>query len=158
MPTDISHRLSAFDKFATHADRFASRAWFFALCVVLVVVWAPSFFLLGDVDTWQLVINTLTTSCSVTCSGLDFRTATRTAVHSTLRVSTHWVRPSPAQLGKVELAMLHPVSVGDQVSKRDHLSLSTGTWIEELIDEHRAAVLITRPARTPRPGRRSPPG
>jgi hypothetical protein len=61
MPTDISGRLSAFDKFATHADRFASRAWFFALCVVLVVVWAPSFFLFGDVDTWQLIINTLTT-------------------------------------------------------------------------------------------------
>jgi hypothetical protein len=61
MPTDISGRLSAFDKFATHADHFASRAWFFAFCVVLVVVWAPSFFLFGSVDTWQLIINTVTT-------------------------------------------------------------------------------------------------
>jgi low affinity Fe/Cu permease len=61
MPTDITGRLSAFDKFATHADNFASRAWFFAFCVVLVVVWAPSFFLFGSVDTWQLIINTVTT-------------------------------------------------------------------------------------------------
>jgi hypothetical protein len=26
-----------------------------------VLVWAPTFFLLHDVDTWQLIINTLTT-------------------------------------------------------------------------------------------------
>jgi hypothetical protein len=61
MPTDITGRLSAFDKFATHADNFASRAWFFAFCVLLVVVWAPSFFLFGSIDTWQLIINTVTT-------------------------------------------------------------------------------------------------
>jgi low affinity Fe/Cu permease len=61
MPTDISGQLSLFDRVATHADRFASRAWFFVLCVLLVVVWAPSFFLFGSVDTWQLIINTVTT-------------------------------------------------------------------------------------------------
>jgi Low affinity iron permease len=61
MPSDISGRLSAFDKFATHADNLASRAAFFAFCVILVVVWAPSFFLFGSVDTWQLIINTVTT-------------------------------------------------------------------------------------------------
>jgi hypothetical protein len=61
MPTDISGRLSLFDRVATHAEGFASRAWFFALCVLLVVVWAPSFFLFGSVDTWQLIINTVTT-------------------------------------------------------------------------------------------------
>src|SRR5207247_2186711 len=44
MPTDISGQLSLFDRVATHADRFASRAWFFATCMLLVVVWAPSFF------------------------------------------------------------------------------------------------------------------
>ncbi len=61
MPTDITGRLSLFDRVATHADRFASRAWFFATCLLLVVVWAPSFFLFGSVDTWQLIINTVTT-------------------------------------------------------------------------------------------------
>lgn len=61
LPSQISGELSLFDKFATMVARFAARAAFFACCVVLVLVWAPSFFLFGDVDTWQLVINTATT-------------------------------------------------------------------------------------------------
>jgi low affinity Fe/Cu permease len=31
------------------------------MCVLAVVLWAPSFFLLRNVDTWQLIINTITT-------------------------------------------------------------------------------------------------
>jgi low affinity Fe/Cu permease len=61
MPSQVTRGLSLFDRFATGASHFTSRAWFFALCVLLVVLWAPSFFLFGSVDTWQLVINTLTT-------------------------------------------------------------------------------------------------
>ena len=38
-----------------------SRAWFFVMCVLLVVLWAPSYFLLGELNTWQLIINTITT-------------------------------------------------------------------------------------------------
>jgi low affinity Fe/Cu permease len=38
-----------------------SRAWFFSACVLLVLVWAPTYFLFGSVDTWQLLINTATT-------------------------------------------------------------------------------------------------
>lgn len=61
MPTDVSNDLSFFDRFATRASDFASKAWFFMFCLILVLVWAPSFFILGDLDTWQLIINTLTT-------------------------------------------------------------------------------------------------
>jgi hypothetical protein len=61
MPTDISGRLSAFDRFATKASNFVSRAWFFVMCVLLVVLWLPSYFVLGKLNTWQLIINTLTT-------------------------------------------------------------------------------------------------
>src|SRR4029077_12454957 len=43
------------------SSRIASRAFFFTFCVLLVVIWAPTFFLLRDVDTWQLIINTVTT-------------------------------------------------------------------------------------------------
>lgn len=50
-----------FDRFADAVSRFASQAWFFALCVLVVLLWAPSFFFFGSVDTWQLIINTLTT-------------------------------------------------------------------------------------------------
>ncbi len=61
MPSDVSSSLGLFDRFAGAASSFASRAWFFALCVLLVLVWAPSYFLIGSVDTWQLIINTATT-------------------------------------------------------------------------------------------------
>jgi hypothetical protein len=61
MPSDVTRGLSLFDRFATAASDFASRAWFFVLCLLLVVVWAPSVFLLPTIDTWQLIINTVTT-------------------------------------------------------------------------------------------------
>ena len=61
MPSDVSGGLGWFDRFADRASRFFSQAWFFTFCVLLVVVWAPSFFVIGSLDTWQLIINTMTT-------------------------------------------------------------------------------------------------
>lgn len=61
MPSEGSARVGTFDLFATWASRIASRALFFTFCVVLVIVWAPTIFLFHDVDTWQLIINTVTT-------------------------------------------------------------------------------------------------
>ncbi|HET9498743.1 MAG TPA: low affinity iron permease family protein [Marmoricola sp.] len=61
MPSDVSSHVGWFDRFAGGASAFASRAWFFAFCVFLVLAWAPSYFLLGSLDTWQLIINTITT-------------------------------------------------------------------------------------------------
>jgi low affinity Fe/Cu permease len=61
MPTDVSPGLTLFDRFASAAARLVAGAVFFALCVVLVVVWLPSYFLFQSVDTWQLIINTVTT-------------------------------------------------------------------------------------------------
>ena len=40
---------------------FAGHAVFFVACVLLVVLWAPSYFLLKNLNTWQLIINTITT-------------------------------------------------------------------------------------------------
>lgn len=53
--------MGLFDRFAERASRFVSGAWFFALCVLLVLVWLPSLPLFSSLDTWQLVINTATT-------------------------------------------------------------------------------------------------
>jgi hypothetical protein len=50
-----------FDRFAEASADVVSRAPFFVACVLLVVVWAPTFWLFPSVDTWQLVINTATT-------------------------------------------------------------------------------------------------
>jgi len=61
MPADVSEHVGGFDRFATAASHVVSRAWFFAFCVALVVVWAPSILLLHSISTWQLIINTVTT-------------------------------------------------------------------------------------------------
>ncbi|WP_063065822.1 low affinity iron permease family protein [Nocardia violaceofusca] len=61
-PSQVASGLSGFDRFATAACGVASRATFFAFCVLLVVlVWVPSFVVLPSLDSWQLVINTVTT-------------------------------------------------------------------------------------------------
>jgi low affinity Fe/Cu permease len=61
MPSEVSDDIGRFDRFASAASRVSSRAYFFVACVLLVLIWAPSYFLFGNVDTWQLLINTATT-------------------------------------------------------------------------------------------------
>jgi low affinity Fe/Cu permease len=61
MPTEVSDEMGFFDRFAGWSAVIASRAYFFAFCVLLIVLWIPSFLLIRSVDTWQLIINTATT-------------------------------------------------------------------------------------------------
>jgi cytochrome c-type biogenesis protein CcmH/NrfG len=61
MPSDVSAQRTLFDRFADRASTVVSRAPFFAFCVLLVIVWLPSYFAFGNIDTWQLIINTITT-------------------------------------------------------------------------------------------------
>jgi low affinity Fe/Cu permease len=49
-----------FDRFAESASHFVSRGLFFTISVVVVAIWMPTIFLFKSVDTWQLIINTLT--------------------------------------------------------------------------------------------------
>jgi low affinity Fe/Cu permease len=60
-PSDVDPHLSWFDRLSTAIADTVARAWFFCACVVVVLVWAPSYWLLRDLNTWQLIINTLTT-------------------------------------------------------------------------------------------------
>lgn len=70
MPSDVSTRVGFFDRFAGRAALFASRAPFFAFCVLLVVLWILQGFITilikGDPKSFldaqfQLEINTTTT-------------------------------------------------------------------------------------------------
>jgi low affinity Fe/Cu permease len=61
MPSDISSRVGFFDRFAGYSSDILGRALFFTFCVALVLLWAPTIFLLHNIDTWQLIINTVTT-------------------------------------------------------------------------------------------------
>lgn len=51
----------AFDRFADAVAEQVANPWFFSLCLLLVVLWIPSILLIRNVDTWQLIINTVTT-------------------------------------------------------------------------------------------------
>lgn len=50
-----------FDRFAVWAADVVSRAPFFTFCVAMVILWAPTYPLVSNFDTWQLLINTPTT-------------------------------------------------------------------------------------------------
>jgi low affinity Fe/Cu permease len=77
MPTDVTPQVSVFDRFAEAAAQFFSRPWFFAMCVLLVLVWGPSYFAIGNLDTWQLIINTATTIVTFLMVALLQNTQTR---------------------------------------------------------------------------------
>lgn len=77
MPEDVTPEVGFFDRFAGRASRFASKPWFFAMCVLLVLIWAPSYFLIQSLDTWQLIINTATTIVTFLMVALLQNTQTR---------------------------------------------------------------------------------
>ena len=76
-PSEVRKEPGFFDRFAQHAADFASRAPFFAFCVLILLVWGPSYFLLKDIDTWQLIINTATTIITFLMVALLQNTQTR---------------------------------------------------------------------------------
>lgn len=78
---------SWFDRMASWiSDQVVAKAWFFCACVLMVLVWAPSIVLIGDVDTWQLIINTSTTIVTFLLVALLQNTQSRSdaALHAKL--------------------------------------------------------------------------
>jgi low affinity Fe/Cu permease len=120
MPSDVTPGIGLFDRFADHASRFASKAWFFALCVLLVLVWAPSYFLIGNLDTWQLIINTATTIVTFLMVALLQNTQSRSdrAVQDKLNA----IADALADLMKAQAAQA-PGLERDQVELRDAVGL-----------------------------------
>jgi low affinity Fe/Cu permease len=49
-----------FDRFAEAVSKLVSRGAFFTAAVIVVLVWLPTILFISSIDTWQLVINTLT--------------------------------------------------------------------------------------------------
>lgn len=77
MPSDVTGQPGFFDRFASRASTIASRAPFFAFCVLLIVVWAPTIAFI-KLDTWQLIINTVTTIVTFLMVALLQNSQTRT--------------------------------------------------------------------------------
>ena len=77
MPSDVTAPLGFFDRFATWSSQVVARAAFFCFCLLLVLLWVPTIFLLRSVDTWQLIINTVTTIITFLMVALLQNSATR---------------------------------------------------------------------------------
>jgi low affinity Fe/Cu permease len=59
-PADIGDARTRFDGLAERTSQFVSEAAFFTISAILVAVWVPTIWLFHSVDTWQLVLNTVT--------------------------------------------------------------------------------------------------
>jgi low affinity Fe/Cu permease len=59
-PSPAPRGRTAFDRFAERVSDVASGAAFFTVCLLGVLVWLPTIWIFSSVDTWQLVINTVT--------------------------------------------------------------------------------------------------
>lgn len=120
MPSQVSDYKTTFDRFAGWCSKLVSRAPFFAFCVLLIFVWAPTVALL-KFDTWQLIINTLTTIITFLMVALLQNTQTRN-----------------------DLATQHKLNaIADALADlMGHLSVQVGKEIEKDIEELRDAVGI----------------
>ena len=76
MPSGTGSGPTFFDRFATTINGFTSRSWFFLACVLLVLVWLPTLFIL-PVDSSQLLINTPTTVITFLLVALQSNTSKR---------------------------------------------------------------------------------
>jgi low affinity Fe/Cu permease len=54
------HPVNRFDRFAEAVSKFVSHGVFFTAAVIVVLLWLPTIVFISSIDTWQLVINTLT--------------------------------------------------------------------------------------------------
>jgi hypothetical protein len=129
MPSEVSNRVGFFDRFAGGAALIASRATFFAFCVLLIVVWAPSILVFGSIDTWQLVINTATTIITFLMVALLQNSQTRSdqAVQHKLNAIADGLADVMAHLAGGDDApdmRSHRLELRDAVGLEDHESTS----------------------------------
>ncbi len=72
----MARKKNTFDRLADKVSDFTAKSWFFAACVMLVVLWGPTNFFM-NIDTAQLLINTPTTIVTFLLVGLSQNTQRR---------------------------------------------------------------------------------
>ena len=98
-------------------------------CVLLVVIWLPSFFLIRSLDTWQLIINTVTTIITFLMVALLQNSQTRTDQANEKASATHRDELSQAQSALLEQ--------NTQLTKEIH---EMAARLREVTEEVRAAT------------------
>lgn len=125
MPTEVSERVGLFDQFAGRATDVSSRAAFFTFCLLLVVLWMPSIAVIRNVDTWQLVINTLTTVITFLMVALLQNSETRSdqAIQHKLNALS---------VGLADVMDHLAGAAGDEDLARDRRELLAGVGLEDI--------------------------
>ena len=59
-PTQMPRHRAVFDRFAERLSEFVGQAAFFTAAMILVAIWVPLIVVFRSIDTWQLVLNTVT--------------------------------------------------------------------------------------------------
>jgi low affinity Fe/Cu permease len=112
-----------FDRFASRTSTFVSRAPFFAACLLLVLIWLPTLFLL-PLDTSQLIINTLTTIITFLLVALlqnsneRFEKSTHLKLNAVLAylAASSASPPSPDDQSAARQALLHALGSEEEVA------------------------------------------
>jgi len=138
-----------FTKFATTVSRWTGRPPVFAICCLLVVVWALSGPMFGFSDTWQLVINTSTTIITFLMVFLIQNTQNRdnNALHAKL---DELIRASEAHNGFIGIENLSDEELEAILAECD--KNATQLRLGALQEERRrtAAAVAEKPKATPR--------
>jgi low affinity Fe/Cu permease len=87
-PSHSSFRASRFDAFADRASAFVSRPAFFTISLLAVAVWIPTITVIRSIDTWQLVINTVTSVLAFLLVALLQNTERRTELALLEKIDT----------------------------------------------------------------------
>jgi hypothetical protein len=125
MPKDITGDVGWFDRFATRASEFAARAPFFSICILVVVLWAPSIIWL-EMSTWQLIINTTTTIITFLMVALLQNTESRNDA-----ALQHKLNAIASGLAEVMLHLSDESSKGDLKERREELRRAVGLEDDE---------------------------
>jgi Low affinity iron permease len=134
-------RMIPFDRVAQAAADFTSRGTFFGGCVLLIALWAPSYLVFRNVDTWQLIINTATTIVTFLLVALLQNSARRS------ERATHQKLDALAE-GLADL-MEHQLSGDTADLKRDINDLKHAVGLEKSLPELRRSG-SARARRAPR--------
>ena len=126
LPSEVTQRVGPFDRFAGLASKVTSRALFFTFCVALVQIWAPSYWLFRNVDTWQLIINTATTIITFLRVALLQNSQTRSD-----QAIQHKLNAIAQGLGDI-MEHLDETVTSSRDLRRDHAELRAAVGLERI--------------------------
>ena|SRR5687767_4179192 len=127
MPSEVDDHKTWFDKFAEKVSRWVAKSWFFGACLFAVLIWAPTYIFISDINVWQLIINTFTTIVTFLMVALLQNTESR--ANAALQQKNNAIAKGLAHLAIAMVALLNKAHMHGDAED-----------LEEDIDELLAAI------------------